>query len=272
MGMEGYLIWLIFLALAIFSVCIIQLQEGRSRRLQEDCLQLQKNLQLWQDKLRKKEGSIDHLQRDFAQLLKWKERASELEEELKRVKQMPNYASAQRLQFLEDYIANSQKNPHVIFLGTFSSLGRHAFEDELRRMLEDAKFEIVIVSPWIKRQTWNRMNGPLRKFSRGGGKLRVFMRGSESDYSLGLSDNLQEEVNELGGEIVMVAKLHAKIYMVDRKEAIVTSANLTKGGTEANYEGGIWVNDPVVLKAICKFVDDILPDRSKMTAIETRNI
>ena len=84
------------------------------------------------------------------------------------------------------------------------------------------------------------------------------MRGSESDYSLGLSDNLQEEVNELGGEVVLVAKLHAKIYMADRKEAIVTSANLTKGGTEANYEGGIWVNDPVVLKEICTFLDDIL--------------
>jgi len=258
------LIWLIFFALAIFSVCIIQLQEGRCKRLQEDCKQLQKNLQLWQDKLRKKESSIDHLQRDFAQLLKWKERASELEEELKRVKQTQDYASAQRLQFLEDYIANSQKNPHVIFLGAFSSLGLHAFDDELRRMLEDAKFEIVIVSPWIKRQTWNRMKGPIRKFSRGGGKLRVFMRGSKSDYSLGLSDNLQEEVNELGGEVMLVAKLHAKIYMVDRKEAIVTSANLTKGGTEANYEGGIWVNDPVVLKEICEFIDGVSTQAAKI--------
>jgi len=55
----------------------------------------------------------------------------------------------------------------------------------------------------------------------------------------------------------MVAQLHAKIYMVDRKEAIVTSANLTKGGTEANYEGGIWVNDPAVLHEICEFVEDI---------------
>ena len=170
-------------------------------------------------------------------MLKWKERAFELEEELKRVKQTQDYASAQRLQFLEDSIAKSQKNPDILFLGTSPSLGRHAFEDELCRMLEDAKFEIVIVSPWIKRQTWNRMKGPLRKFSRRGGKLRVFMRGSESDYSLGLSDNLQEEISELGGEIMLVALLHAKIYMVDRKEAIVTSANLTKGGTESQLRG-----------------------------------
>jgi hypothetical protein len=255
--MEGYLVWLIFLALAIFSVSIIQLQESRSMRLQEDCRQLQKNLLLWQDKLRKKESRIDQLQRGFAQLLKWKERAFELEEELKCVKQTQDYACALRLQFLEDSIAKSQKNPYVLFLATFPSLGRHAFEDELHRMLEDAKFEIVIVSPWIKWQTWNRMKGPLRKFSRRGGTLKVFMRGSESDYSLGLSDNLQEEISDLGGETILVALLHAKIYMADRKEAIVASANLTKGGTEGNYECGIWIKDPVVLKEICKFVDDI---------------
>ena len=258
------MIWLVFLALAIFSVSIIQLQEGRSKRVQEDCRQLQKNMLLWQDKLRKKESSIDQLQRGLAQLLKWKERAIELEEELKRVKQTQDYASAKRLQFLEDYIASSKRNPDVLFLSTIPSLGRQTLEDKLRYMLEDARFEIVIVSPWIKRQTWNRMKGPLRKFSRGGGKLMVFMRGSESDYSLGLSDNLQEEVTVLGGEVVLVAQLHAKIYMVDRREAIVTSANLTKGGTEANYEGGIWVNDPVVLEEICKFVDGISTQAPKI--------
>jgi hypothetical protein len=137
-------------------------------------------------------------------------------------------------------VAKSQKNPDIFFLGTSPFLGWHAFEDKLRSMLEDALFEKVIVSPWIKRQNWNRMKGPLRKFTRRGGKLRVFMRGSESDYSLGLSDNLQEEISDLGGETILVAKLHAKIYMVDRREAIVTSASLTKGGTEGNYEGGIY--------------------------------
>lgn len=251
------MIWLVFLALAIFSVSIIQLQEGRCRRVQENCRLLQKNMQLWQDKLREKESCIDQLQRGFAQLLKWKERAHELEEELKRVKQTQDYASAQRQLFLEDYIASDQKDAGILFLGTVPSLGRQTFEDKLRCMLEDARFEIVIMSPWIKRQTWNRMKGPLKKFSRKGGKLRVFMRGSESDYSLGLSDNLQEEISDLGGETILAALLHAKIYMVDRREAIVTSANLTKGGTEANYEGGIWVNDPAVLKQICEFINDI---------------
>src|SRR4030042_1971833 len=124
MGMEGYLIWLVILVVAIFSISIIQLQEGRSKRVQEDCRQLQKNMLLWQDKLRKKECSIDQLQRSLAQLLKWKERAFELEEELKRVKQTLDYASAKRLQFLEDYVASPNGNQEVLFLSTIPSPGR----------------------------------------------------------------------------------------------------------------------------------------------------
>jgi phosphatidylserine/phosphatidylglycerophosphate/cardiolipin synthase-like enzyme len=255
--MEGYLVWLVFLALAIFSVCIFQLQAGRSQRLQEDCRQLQGSLLLLQARLREKEGSLDHLSHRFAQLLKWKERAALLEEELKEVKQTQDYACAQRQRFLEDYIASSANDPDVLFLRTIPSKGIHSFEDRLRLMLEGARFEIVIISPWIKRQAWNKMIGPMKKFSRKGGRLRIYMRGCDSDFSLGLADDLQEEVSRLGGEVVLVPELHAKIYMVDRREAIITSANLTKGGTESNYESGVWVNDPAVLKEICEFVGQI---------------
>lgn len=255
--MEGYLIWLIFLALGIISVSIIQLQESRNKKLREDLRLLQKELLLRQDLLRKKEGHIDQLQRNYSQLLKMKERARGVQEELKRIKSTQEYASAQRLQHLEDFIARSQAEPVVLFLETTPARGGHRFEDILCRMLQEARFEIIIMSPWIKRQTWNRVKGPLRRFCRNGGKLSVFMRASDSDYSLGLSDNLQEEITELGGEVIAVDCLHAKIYMTDRREAIITSANLTKGGIENNYEGGIWVSNPTVLADICQFAEDI---------------
>jgi phosphatidylserine/phosphatidylglycerophosphate/cardiolipin synthase-like enzyme len=83
------------------------------------------------------------------------------------------------------------------------------------------------------------------------------MRGCESDYRLGMSDDLHEDVASLGGEITLVAHLHAKIYLVDRREAIVGSANLTKGGIEDNYEAGLWICDPAAIKEICSFVDDL---------------
>ena len=255
--MEGYLIWLIFLALAIVSVSIIQLQESRNRKLREDLWLLQKELLLCQDKLKKKEGHIDRLQRNYSQLLKMKERALEAQGELKRIKCTQDYASAQRLQHLEDFVARSQTEPSILFLETTPARGGRRFEEMLCRMLEEARTEIIIMSPWIKRGTWNKFKGPLRKFCRNGGRLSVFMRASDSDYSLGMSDDLQEEITELGGEVIAVDCLHAKIYLADRREAIITSANLTNGGIENNYEGGIWVSDPTVLADICKFAEDV---------------
>jgi len=256
-GLDGSLIWLAFLALAIFSLSVIQLQIGRSRHLQRDCRQMQTDVQTMQGRLRDRENSLDQMQRAYNQLLKWRDRSFELEEELKRVKQKQDYISAQRLQFLEDYIATETRKPPAQFLATFSPASRYSFEDRLRKMLEAAEFEIVIVSPWIKKHTWDRIRGPLPKFVRRGGKLKVFMRGCESDYRLGMSDDLHDDVASLGGEITLVAHLHAKIYLVDRRDAIIASANLTNGGVEDNYEAGLWLNDPAAIKEICSFVDNL---------------
>jgi hypothetical protein len=253
--MDGYMVWLIFLAFAIFTLSIVQLQTRRSRVLERERQQLQKSLQMWQERLRERERTIDELQRRAAQLLKWRDRASELEEELAATKQTERYASAKRLQYLEEHLA--EKNQSSVFLSTFQPRGQHTFEERLGMMLDEAQFEVVIVSPWIKRQMWDRIRGPLRKFARKGGKLRVFTRGCESDYTQGLSDDIMKEVAELKGEVIPVRPLHAKIYMADRRQAIIASANLTRGGLEGNYEAGIWMNDPSVLKNICAFVEDL---------------
>lgn len=255
--MESYQVWLAFLALSIVSLSIIQLQISRNRRLKMDHHQMQIEARRLHDLLRDRTQSMDRLQHDFAQLLKWRDRAKELEKELRAAKQKERYFSAQRLQFLEDCITSPKISPNASFLVTSPSRGVHTFEDSLVDMLERAEFEIIIVSPWIKVQTWNRIKAPLTKFARRGGRLKVFMRDCEVDYSNGMSDDIHEEVAALGGEIVPVEKLHAKIYLVDRREAIITSANLTKGGIDDNYEAGIWLTDPTILKEICAFVDDL---------------
>ena len=255
--MEGYLIWLVFLVLIILFFSIFQLQAGRYRESQSNCRQLQIEVQRWQGKCREREGDIDRLKRDFAQLLKWKDRTAELEMELKATKQTKDYASGKRVHYLEEYITSMGSTSSAEFLGTLPSKSLHSFEDKLSRMLEGAEFEVVILSPWVKKQMWNRVRGQLKKFIQKGGNLRVFMRGCESDYKLGLSDDISGDVAAIGGKAIVVRQLHAKIYMVDRKEAIITSSNFTKGGVESNYEAGIYLNDPAVLKEISGFVDDI---------------
>lgn len=255
--MEGYWIWLAFLALAVISLSIIQLEAGRNKRLLAGYRQMQMDVEQLRGRLREKEMKLDQLQRECAHLLKLKSRNLDLEEELKKTKRSAEYNSSERLQYLESYLARQEQNPSAIFLGTFPPLRLHSIEDRLCRMLEAARFEVVVVSPWIKRQTWNRVAAPLQKFFRRGGRLVVFMRGRESDYSSGMSDDIQDEVRRLGGELLFVRPLHAKIYMIDRKEAIVTSANLSQGGIDDNYEAGVWLNDPQVIHDICSYVDDL---------------
>lgn len=255
--MEGYWIWLALLAVALVSLSIIQLQASGNKRLQKEYRQAKMELQRLQVQLRERETRLDHLQRGYGQLLKLKSQSSDLENELKKTKRSAEFESAARLKYLESYLAGQGRNPSVIFLGTFPPLRLHSIEDRLCQMLEMASFEVVVVSPWIKRQTWNRIAAPLKKFFRRGGRLVVFMRGKDSDFSTGMSDDIQDEVSKLGGEIHFVRPLHAKIYMIDRKEAIITSANLSQGGIDDNYEAGVWLNDPQVLSDICAYVDGL---------------
>jgi phosphatidylserine/phosphatidylglycerophosphate/cardiolipin synthase-like enzyme len=255
--MDGYLIWLAFLTMAIIALSVIQLQIGRNKRLRRDCRQSYIDVRTLQERLRDKENSIDRLQRNFNQLLKWRDRSSELEKELIITKQTKDYASAQRLQYLEDYISSMGKDATANFVSTFPSRGIHSLEDRLCKMLVGAEFEIIIVSPWIKRQTWDRIKVHFSNLTSRGGRLRVFMRGTQSDYALGLSDDIQEEVRRLGGEVILLKELHAKIYLADRKEAIITSANLTKSGMMGNYEAGIWLKDPLAISEICTYIDDL---------------
>jgi sugar-specific transcriptional regulator TrmB len=256
--MDEYLIWLIFLALAIFALSMVQLKDRNCRRLLADNQQLQTGLDEMQARLREREMNIDQMQRSSANLLKWKNRAAELEEELRATKRTEEYASASRLEYLESCLkCSTGENQNIIFLETFQPRGLYTFEERLRQMLESAKFEVIIVSPWIKRQMWERMKGPLKKFARRGGRLRVFIRGCESDFSAGFSDDIIQDVRDLGGDVFTIKQLHAKLYVIDRKEAIIASANLTKGGIEGNYETGVWLNDPSVMSDICRFLEDL---------------
>jgi len=46
--------------------------------------------------------------------------------------------------------------------------------------------------------------------------------------------------------------LHAKVYIADERQAIVTSANLTEGGLRRNYEYGIVLTEPALVASIAR--------------------
>lgn len=55
-----------------------------------------------------------------------------------------------------------------------------------------------------------------------------------------------------GTKVRHLPGLHAKVYIADERQAIVTSANLTEGGVRRNYEYGIALTEPALVASISR--------------------
>ncbi|MEA2032796.1 MAG: phospholipase D-like domain-containing protein [Euryarchaeota archaeon] len=114
-----------------------------------------------------------------------------------------------------------------------------SIEDSLHAMINKAEFEIVLVTPWIKQGVWNRFRWGIYDFIKNGGKLLVFINGTDEDFSSERSDlSVVNEIRKHGGVVKYVPEFHAKLYVVDCREALICSANFSWHGLDKNYEAG----------------------------------
>jgi hypothetical protein len=60
-----------------------------------------------------------------------------------------------------------------------------------------------------------------------------------------------------GGEVYNCSNLHAKIYIFDDSECVITSANITTSGFKRNIECGIWSNDSAIVANTISFYETI---------------
>lgn len=113
-------------------------------------------------------------------------------------------------------------------------------DEELQRLCASARTELIIVSPWIKKAAVDKYI--VGQVGTRTPKYLVLMRGDIADFLSGSSDiSAVEQLLEMGADIRLVSNLHAKIYIVDRVRAIITSSNLTPSGFEDNVELGVFV-------------------------------
>ena len=114
------------------------------------------------------------------------------------------------------------------------------WEDLFLDMVEQTEDILRITSPYIKSKSVEKMISAkgsdvsieyITSF-----KLMNFYRKS-SDFEA-LSTILNNH-----GTIKNYQALHAKIYVFDERQAIVTSGNLTYGGLNSNYEYGVLIRD-----------------------------
>ncbi|HAQ37340.1 MAG TPA: hypothetical protein DCQ58_02425, partial [Saprospirales bacterium] len=119
-------------------------------------------------------------------------------------------------------------------------------------MFSKAKSEIIIVSPWIKYSTLQKVID--RVDPNENIIWKVLTRNNHDDFLAGFSDidafKLMVENNAF--DLRAIRQLHAKVYIVDGVSSLVTSANLTVGGMEINTEAGIASTDPNEVSELLK--------------------
>ncbi len=131
-------------------------------------------------------------------------------------------------------------------------LVRFPVEQKFRDVVEQAEDTLFIATPYIKSYGVESVlrNTTARKLKLLTNLELANVSGSGFDLEslLKFWDRFDLTVSSLG-------KLHAKVYVADKKLAFLTSANLTRGGLRENYEYGIILRDARTVQLILDDLD-----------------
>lgn len=130
---------------------------------------------------------------------------------------------------------------------------------ELASLIKSAQTQIIISSPYLTNEGSEFILTNLSKQIASKLKLRLLTDLSPANVCQGATDpdairTLWLAVPDL--TLLHLPKLHAKVYIGDFCCAIVTSANLTGGGLERNYEYGIRIAEHHFVKNIADDIRD----------------
>lgn len=129
----------------------------------------------------------------------------------------------------------------------------HNWHRALGDLLKSATQSVLVCSPFVGIQGTNFICANLPTGFSEGGQIEfltnlsignVCQRSTDPRALKSLVENVPSTtVHHLPG-------LHAKAYIVDEKQAIITSGNLTAGGLYRNLEYGVVVDDPGLVRTI----------------------
>lgn len=120
-------------------------------------------------------------------------------------------------------------------------------------LVSSAQESLLLAAPYIKEEEARRVSAARSTTSAGRVSLTV-LTDLRADSILSASLDigaLQMFANQFKqAEVISVPRLHAKVYVADRRRAIIGSANLTPSGLDHNMEYGVLIDDPSVVARV----------------------
>ena len=130
------------------------------------------------------------------------------------------------------------------------------FENEFHSIVKQTKREIIFSSPYINDAGVSILLNSINPTDK---SINILTNLSARN----IVDNVTQPAALLklyssfqNTTISSLAKLHAKVYIIDETIAVITSANLTYGGLKSNFEYGVLINDTETIKTVKKDILD----------------
>lgn len=124
----------------------------------------------------------------------------------------------------------------------------------LEGLLNSVRSELLIAAPYVTANEAAWVCRTVTKHTATGSVHARVMTDMRSDSVLNGSLDISALMTFLrvmpGSVVVSVPRLHAKVYVADETMAVVTSANLTTAGLDSNYEYGVAIREPSVIRQI----------------------
>jgi phosphatidylserine/phosphatidylglycerophosphate/cardiolipin synthase-like enzyme len=140
-------------------------------------------------------------------------------------------------------------------------LALHAspFRTHLQTVLHSARQDLLVASPFIKTREAEWVCAQIAANGRANSlRLRVLTDIRSTNVLAGSLDMaalrlFQSRIAKC--EVVNLPRLHAKVYIADEDSALVTSANLTPSGLDANLEYGVSFTNPSAIRQVRQDMD-----------------
>lgn len=131
---------------------------------------------------------------------------------------------------------------------------RSPWRSHFHQALCQVRNELIIATPFIKKTEAEFVCSHLQLIKAGNLlKVRVVtdlraesvLSGSLDMEALKIFQSLIRKL-----EIITLPHLHAKVYVFDNALAVISSANLTSAGLDSNYDYGVGIRDPILVKCV----------------------
>ena len=126
-------------------------------------------------------------------------------------------------------------------------------------VINEAQDELVLVSPY------NEYSVPLKEALKKAAERRVRVTAVCRQEQKGKEDAHFEWLRDIGADVLLVSRLHAKIYY-NESTAVVTSMNLLKSSATDSKEIGFIINDTDLRDQIREYVQRDLIAHSQLLA------